>query len=145
VVDGLLVEHWDVVEDEASQAESKSGSPMLGDRFPVQQTLDGWTHGLVQRARRQGEDPMHDTRAMKYGAKRRNCSAMVLTQAVDPGCTEHGQLRQRCSLFAQPVAEIVQCGLSGRNVLRRYRLGRHADRRSCNLLILLFLLVWLLR
>ena len=34
VVDGLLVEHWDVVEDEASQAESKSGRPMFGDRFP---------------------------------------------------------------------------------------------------------------
>ena len=31
----MLVEHWDVVEDEASQAESKSGSPMFGDRFPV--------------------------------------------------------------------------------------------------------------
>ena len=25
LVDGILVEHWDVVEDEASQAESKSG------------------------------------------------------------------------------------------------------------------------
>ena len=34
VVDGLLIEHWDVVEDEASQAESKSGRPMFGDRFP---------------------------------------------------------------------------------------------------------------
>src|ERR1700730_11129314 len=35
VVDGILVEHWDVVEDEASQADSKSGRPMFGDRFPV--------------------------------------------------------------------------------------------------------------
>ena len=35
VVDGILVEHWDVVEDEASEAESKSGRPMFGDRFPV--------------------------------------------------------------------------------------------------------------
>ena len=35
VVDGLLVEHWDVVEDEASQAESKSGRPMFGDCFPA--------------------------------------------------------------------------------------------------------------
>src|ERR1700687_4409159 len=39
VVDGLLVEHWDVVEDEASQAESKSGRPMFGDRFPAQGLL----------------------------------------------------------------------------------------------------------
>jgi predicted SnoaL-like aldol condensation-catalyzing enzyme len=35
VVDGILVEHWDVVEDEASQADSKSGRPMFGDRFPA--------------------------------------------------------------------------------------------------------------
>jgi predicted SnoaL-like aldol condensation-catalyzing enzyme len=34
VVDGVLVEHWDVIEDEASEAESKSGRPMFGDRFP---------------------------------------------------------------------------------------------------------------
>ena len=33
VVDGVLVEHWDVIEDEASEAESKSGRPMFGDRF----------------------------------------------------------------------------------------------------------------
>jgi hypothetical protein len=26
---------WDVVEDEVSQAESKSGRPMFGDRFPA--------------------------------------------------------------------------------------------------------------
>ncbi len=42
VVDGLLVEHWDVVEDEASEAESKSGRPMFGDRFPLYETPDGW-------------------------------------------------------------------------------------------------------
>src|SRR2546426_12831118 len=31
--DGVLVEHWDVLQDEASQAESKSGLPMFGDSF----------------------------------------------------------------------------------------------------------------
>ena len=35
VVDGILVEHWDVIQDEASRAESKSGLPMFGDRFPA--------------------------------------------------------------------------------------------------------------
>ena len=34
VVDGILVEHWDVIQDEASREESKSGLPMFGDRFP---------------------------------------------------------------------------------------------------------------
>ena len=31
---GLLAEHWDVLQDEATQAESVSGLPMFGDRFP---------------------------------------------------------------------------------------------------------------
>jgi predicted SnoaL-like aldol condensation-catalyzing enzyme len=31
--DGCVAEQWEVVEDEASQAESKSGHPMFGDRF----------------------------------------------------------------------------------------------------------------
>ena len=34
IVDGILVEHWDVLQDEASREESKSGLPMFGDRFP---------------------------------------------------------------------------------------------------------------
>jgi predicted SnoaL-like aldol condensation-catalyzing enzyme len=33
IVDGVLVEHWDVLQDEASQAESKSGRPMFGGSF----------------------------------------------------------------------------------------------------------------
>jgi predicted SnoaL-like aldol condensation-catalyzing enzyme len=32
---GLLAEHWDVLQDEASAEESKSGLPMFGDRFPL--------------------------------------------------------------------------------------------------------------
>jgi predicted SnoaL-like aldol condensation-catalyzing enzyme len=34
VQNGILVEHWDVIQDEASQAQSKSGKPMFGDKFP---------------------------------------------------------------------------------------------------------------
>jgi predicted SnoaL-like aldol condensation-catalyzing enzyme len=33
IADGVLVEHWDVLQDEASRAESKSGLPMFGGRF----------------------------------------------------------------------------------------------------------------
>jgi len=33
--DGLLAEHWDVIQDEATAAESKSGLPMFGDTFPT--------------------------------------------------------------------------------------------------------------
>ena len=31
--DGLLKEHWDVLQDEATKAESVSGLPMFGDTF----------------------------------------------------------------------------------------------------------------
>ncbi|MBB5404676.1 MULTISPECIES: nuclear transport factor 2 family protein [Paraburkholderia] len=32
--DGKLAEHWDVLQDEASAAQSVSGLPMFGERFP---------------------------------------------------------------------------------------------------------------
>jgi predicted SnoaL-like aldol condensation-catalyzing enzyme len=35
IENGRLAEHWDVVQDEATAAESKSGLPMIGDRFLV--------------------------------------------------------------------------------------------------------------
>ena len=34
VVDGVLAEHWDVLQDEATEAESQSGLPMFGTSFP---------------------------------------------------------------------------------------------------------------
>jgi predicted SnoaL-like aldol condensation-catalyzing enzyme len=34
IEEGRLAEHWDVLQDEATEAESKSGRPMFGDRFP---------------------------------------------------------------------------------------------------------------
>jgi len=33
IADGVLAEHWDVLQDEATRAESKSGLPMFGDSF----------------------------------------------------------------------------------------------------------------
>jgi predicted SnoaL-like aldol condensation-catalyzing enzyme len=32
---GILVEHWDVIQDEATKEQSKSGRPMFGDTFPT--------------------------------------------------------------------------------------------------------------
>jgi predicted SnoaL-like aldol condensation-catalyzing enzyme len=34
---GVFVEHWDVIQDEATQEQSKSGAPIFGDSFPVVQ------------------------------------------------------------------------------------------------------------
>ena len=35
IEDGLLAEHWDVIQDEATADESQSGLPMFGDTFPT--------------------------------------------------------------------------------------------------------------
>jgi predicted SnoaL-like aldol condensation-catalyzing enzyme len=34
IKDGVLAEHWDVIQDEATREQSKSGLPMFGDKFP---------------------------------------------------------------------------------------------------------------
>jgi predicted SnoaL-like aldol condensation-catalyzing enzyme len=34
IENGRLAEHWDVLQDEATKADSKSGLPMFGDKFP---------------------------------------------------------------------------------------------------------------
>ncbi|WP_448956575.1 nuclear transport factor 2 family protein [Labrys neptuniae] len=34
IEDGKLAEHWDVLQDEATKAQSASGLPMFGDAFP---------------------------------------------------------------------------------------------------------------
>jgi predicted SnoaL-like aldol condensation-catalyzing enzyme len=35
IEDGKLAEHWDVLQNEATKAESVSGLPMFGDKFPA--------------------------------------------------------------------------------------------------------------
>jgi predicted SnoaL-like aldol condensation-catalyzing enzyme len=37
IEDRGLAEHWDVIQDEATREQSKSGRPMFGDSFPVWQ------------------------------------------------------------------------------------------------------------
>jgi predicted SnoaL-like aldol condensation-catalyzing enzyme len=32
---GILAEHWDVIQDEATREQSKSGNPMFGNKFPA--------------------------------------------------------------------------------------------------------------
>src|SRR6266852_1221663 len=35
IADGVLTEHWDVLQDEATREESQSGAPMFGTTLPV--------------------------------------------------------------------------------------------------------------
>jgi predicted SnoaL-like aldol condensation-catalyzing enzyme len=34
IENGVLAEHWDVIQDEATKEQSKSGNPMFGSNFP---------------------------------------------------------------------------------------------------------------
>lgn len=34
IENGIFVEHWDVIQDEATREQSKSGAPMFGETFP---------------------------------------------------------------------------------------------------------------
>ena len=36
VENGVLAEHWDAIQDEATREQSKSGKPMFGNKFPTQ-------------------------------------------------------------------------------------------------------------
>jgi predicted SnoaL-like aldol condensation-catalyzing enzyme len=35
IENGVFAEHWDVIQDEATQADSASGLPMFGQTFPI--------------------------------------------------------------------------------------------------------------
>jgi predicted SnoaL-like aldol condensation-catalyzing enzyme len=35
IQNGIFVEHWDVIQDEATEDQSKSKAPMFGTRFPI--------------------------------------------------------------------------------------------------------------
>ena len=38
IQDGILIEHWDVIQDEATEEQSKSKAPMFGASFPKPST-----------------------------------------------------------------------------------------------------------
>ena len=41
IENGVLAEHWDVIQDEATEAQSKSKAPMFGSSFPVYELKKG--------------------------------------------------------------------------------------------------------
>jgi predicted SnoaL-like aldol condensation-catalyzing enzyme/predicted ester cyclase len=83
VVDGVLVEHWDVIQDEASSAESKSGLPMFGASFPgpTHQSAPGTTtQPLTVEQARMIVAPLYD--ALNEPAKKD--VAALLSKAANP-------------------------------------------------------------
>ena len=41
IENGILIEHWDVIQDEATEEQSKSKAPMFGSSFPVNAKPEG--------------------------------------------------------------------------------------------------------
>jgi predicted SnoaL-like aldol condensation-catalyzing enzyme len=37
IEDGIVAQHWDVIQDEATREQSRSGNPMFGNKFPYRQ------------------------------------------------------------------------------------------------------------
>ena len=52
IANGVLAEHWDVLQDEATREESKSGLPMFGDRFPAASAAEAQSQLTVEAAKR---------------------------------------------------------------------------------------------
>ena len=52
IANGVLAEHWDVLQDEATREESKSGLPMFGDRFPAASAGEAQSQLTVEAAKR---------------------------------------------------------------------------------------------
>jgi predicted ester cyclase len=51
MADGILAEHWDVLQDEATQVESRSGRPMFGTSFAAQDPQPAAAPLTVEQAR----------------------------------------------------------------------------------------------
>jgi predicted SnoaL-like aldol condensation-catalyzing enzyme/predicted ester cyclase len=76
--DGLLAEHWDVLQDEATQAESLSGRPMFGNSFP--EPIAGEAAPLTAEQARTIVAPLYD--ALNQPAKK-DVTAL-LARATNP-------------------------------------------------------------
>jgi predicted SnoaL-like aldol condensation-catalyzing enzyme/predicted ester cyclase len=76
--DGLLTEHWDVLQDEATRTESLSGRPMFGNSFP--EPIDSAAAPLTAEQARTIVAPLYD--ALNQPAKKD--VAALLAKATNP-------------------------------------------------------------
>jgi predicted SnoaL-like aldol condensation-catalyzing enzyme/predicted ester cyclase len=81
--DGLLMEHWDVLQDEATRAESLSGRPMFGNSFP--DPIAGPAAPLTAEQARAIVEPLYE--ALNQPAKKD--VAALLAKATNPDYQSH--------------------------------------------------------
>jgi predicted SnoaL-like aldol condensation-catalyzing enzyme/predicted ester cyclase len=79
VANGVLAEHWDVLQDEATREESKSGLPMFGDRFPAARAAAAQSQLTVEAAKGI-VGPLYDA----LNQPQRKDVAALLAQACHP-------------------------------------------------------------
>ncbi len=79
VANGVLAEHWDVLQDEATREDSKSGLPMFGDRFPAASATAAQSQLTVEAAKGI-VGPLYDA----LNQPQRKDVAALLAQACHP-------------------------------------------------------------
>ncbi len=136
VVDGILVEHWDVIQDEATREESKSGRPMFGDRF----TDYGSQHELTVEPARRITAPLYEALNQP---QTKDVSAL-LAQACHPDYQSYSTNDEWLSretlagVFKQIGASVPDLAWSVKEIIGPLRATmqissrrghRHADRR----------------
>ena len=109
---GKLAEHWDVLQDEATQAESVSGLPMFGNRFPPDRPIARGDQGHDPSAQRTGAMPLDlDAARMLvspiYDALTRpgekNIEALIksVTSADFQSCSNEGECVDQAAAIAR--------------------------------------------
>ena len=85
IENGVLAEHWDVIQDEATKEQSKSGLPMFGASFPKSDTQPGAEPLTIEKAR-EIVWPLYD--ALNQPSKK-DVSAL-LAKACNPDYRSYG-------------------------------------------------------
>jgi predicted SnoaL-like aldol condensation-catalyzing enzyme len=81
IENGLLAEHWDVLQDEVTKEESKSGLPMFGNRFPATSATPPLTVEVAKRI----VAPLYDA----LNQPQKKDVAALLAQACHPDYKSH--------------------------------------------------------
>jgi predicted SnoaL-like aldol condensation-catalyzing enzyme len=97
---GKLAEHWDVLQDETTQAESLSGLPMFGNRFPPDRLIARRTMPLDLDAARKLVTPIYDA-LTRPGDKNVEALIKSVTSADFQSCSNEGECVDQATVIAR--------------------------------------------
>jgi epsilon-lactone hydrolase len=95
VADGMLAEHWDVIQDETTRSQSRSGLPMFGDTFPAELSAPDDTPTSVSAADTQRPESQLMKAFVRYLRARPERTDAESTRAFNGGQTALEGVRRR--------------------------------------------------